>query len=228
MRSAGLMTSVSRMPNFSFTTTTSPWATSVPLTNTSSGSPAARSSSTTLPWFNCSRLRIGSRVRPTSMDSVTSTSRITSRLTSRPDSASTFCGTAASDLAFIVIPSGSSVGGVRAGSADTLFIANALLAARHPEGAAEQRHALGGHRGFSGEVARQDVARLQAHELRQRDAAAAEHGGQFHFRVLQAVFERGEPALVLFGAIRLHAGVENFAQRLDHRVRHHDVQRAAT
>src|SRR5580658_2028144 len=82
MRSAGLMTSVRRMPNFSFTTTTSPWAMRVPLTNTSSGSPATRSSSTTEPWLSCRRLRIGTRVRPTSMDSVTGTSRITSMLMS--------------------------------------------------------------------------------------------------------------------------------------------------
>src|SRR5437868_4047694 len=84
--SAGEITSVRRMPNFSLTTTTSPWATSVPLTNTSSGSPAARSSSTTEPWLSCSRLRIGMRVRPTSIDSVTGTSRMTSRLTSRATS----------------------------------------------------------------------------------------------------------------------------------------------
>src|SRR5690606_7005934 len=82
MRSAGLTTSVRRMPNFSFTTTTWPCATRVPFTYTSSGSPAARSSSTTDPWFSCSRLRIGIRVRPTSSDRVTGTSRITSRLMS--------------------------------------------------------------------------------------------------------------------------------------------------
>ena len=39
IRSAGLITSVRRMPNLSLTTTTSPWAISVPLTKTSSGSP---------------------------------------------------------------------------------------------------------------------------------------------------------------------------------------------
>src|SRR5690349_19922003 len=83
-RSAGLMTSVRRIPNLSLTTTTSPCATSVPLTNTSSGSPAARSSSTTEPWFSAIRLRIEMRVRPTSIASVTGTSRITSRLTSPP------------------------------------------------------------------------------------------------------------------------------------------------
>src|SRR6185312_10902045 len=82
IRSAGLMTSVSRMPNFSLTTTTSPCATRVPFTKTSRGSPAARSSSTTEPWLSCSRLRIGMRVRPTSMERVTGTSRMTSRFTS--------------------------------------------------------------------------------------------------------------------------------------------------
>ena len=52
MRSDGVMMSVRRMPNFSLTTTTSPCAIRVPLTSTSSGSPAIRSSSTTEPWFN--------------------------------------------------------------------------------------------------------------------------------------------------------------------------------
>lgn len=54
-RSWGLMTSVRRMPKRSLTTTTSPWAMSVPFTRTSSGSPARRSSSTTEPWLSCSR-----------------------------------------------------------------------------------------------------------------------------------------------------------------------------
>ena len=49
IRSIWLMTSVKRMPNLSFTTTTSPWAIRVPLTSTSRGSPATRSSSTTEP-----------------------------------------------------------------------------------------------------------------------------------------------------------------------------------
>ena len=49
IRSWALMTSVRRIPYFSFTTTTSPCAMSVPLTITSSGSPARRSSSTTEP-----------------------------------------------------------------------------------------------------------------------------------------------------------------------------------
>src|SRR6185312_11952825 len=80
-RSAGLITSVRRMPNFSLITTTSAWATRVPLTKTSNGSPAARSSSTTEPWLSCSRLRMLMRVRPTSMARVTGTSRIMSRWT---------------------------------------------------------------------------------------------------------------------------------------------------
>src|SRR5690554_6149883 len=67
-RSAGLTTSVSRMPKRSLTTTTSPWAMRVPLTITSSGSPARRSSSTTEPWLSCSRLRMLIRVRPISID----------------------------------------------------------------------------------------------------------------------------------------------------------------
>src|SRR5690606_34589556 len=84
IRSAGLTTSVRRTPKRSLTTTTSPCAIRVPLTYTSSGSPAPRSSSTTEPWLSCSRLRIGIRARPTSSDSETGTSRITSRLRSAP------------------------------------------------------------------------------------------------------------------------------------------------
>src|SRR5690554_5549966 len=70
MRSAWLITSVRRIPNFSLTTTTSPWAIRVPLTLTSSGSPARRSSSTTEPWLSCSRLRMVISVLPTSMEMV--------------------------------------------------------------------------------------------------------------------------------------------------------------
>src|SRR6187399_3283316 len=218
MRSAGLTTSVMRIPNFSFTTTTSPWATSVPLTNTSSGSPAARSSSTTEPWLSCSRFRIGIRVRPTSMDSVTGTSRITSRLTSW---LSASVATASLFAFMISIPRVVLIAPV------FLFVPYALLAARDAERAAEQRHAFGEHGGLAGEVARQHVAGLEIHELRQRDAAVAEQRGQFHFRVLQAVLEQVEPALILFGAVALHAGVEHLAQRLDHRIRHDHVQRSA-
>ena len=54
-RSAGLMTSVRRIPNFSLITTTSPWAIRVPLMRTSIGSPAMRSSSTTEPRLSASR-----------------------------------------------------------------------------------------------------------------------------------------------------------------------------
>src|SRR5690554_6825842 len=78
MRSPGLITSVRRIPNFSFTITTSPWAIKVPFTSTSSGSPASLSSSITEPWLSCSRLRIGIWVLPTSMEMVTGISRITS------------------------------------------------------------------------------------------------------------------------------------------------------
>src|SRR5262245_25404718 len=220
MRSAGLTTSVMRMPNFSFTTTTSPWATSVPLTNTSSGSPAARSSSTTEPWLSCSRLRIGMRVRPTSMDNVTGTSRMTSRLTSwASPSAIT-----ASLFAFILyLPRVAR----RAGAPVFLFVADALLAAGDAKRAFEKGYAFGEHRRLAREITGQHVAGLEIHERLQRDAAVAEQRGELHFRVLDAVLEDREPAVVLFGAVALHARVEDFAQRLDHCVRHDDVQRTA-
>lgn len=49
MRSNGLITSVIRTPNFSFTTTTSPRATSFPFTSTSRGSPTCLFNSITEP-----------------------------------------------------------------------------------------------------------------------------------------------------------------------------------
>src|SRR5690606_10385570 len=80
----GLTMSVRRTPKRSLTTTTSPWAIRVPWTYTSSGSPALRARATTEPWLSWSRLRIGIRARPTSSDSETGTSRMTSRLRSAP------------------------------------------------------------------------------------------------------------------------------------------------
>ena len=50
--SIGLIISVRRIPNFSFTTTTSPFATSLPFTKISKGSPASLSSSNTDPCPN--------------------------------------------------------------------------------------------------------------------------------------------------------------------------------
>src|SRR5262249_54057065 len=49
IRSDGLITSVRRTPNLSFTITASPRAMGLPLTRTSSGSPATLASSTTAP-----------------------------------------------------------------------------------------------------------------------------------------------------------------------------------
>ena len=57
------------------------------------------------------------------------------------------------------------VHGIAARTADALLVSDTLLAARHAEGAAEQRHALGEHGGLAGEIAGQDVAGLQVHEL---------------------------------------------------------------
>src|SRR4051812_17799530 len=134
------------------------------------------------------------RVRPTSIDSVTGTSRMTSRLTSRAGSSDVCGATAASDLAFMSIPLAGSaqqrrVHGVVARTADALLVTNTLLAARHAERAAEQRHALGEHRGLAAEVAGHHVAGLQRNQLRQGDAAAAQHGGQLDLGVLHAFLE---------------------------------------
>src|SRR5262245_14612875 len=186
MRSDGEITSVRRWPNLSLTTTTSPCATSVPLTNTSSGSPAARSSSTTEPWLSCSRLRIGMRVRPTSIDNVTGTSRMTSRLTSRapasvpPSWRSLNWAGAACSVGLLIGFSGL---GFLLGACDTLFDLHGLLAMRDAERAAEHRDVFGEDHRATDEVARQDVAGLQRHQLLHRDLAAAEHRAQLHFGV---------------------------------------------
>src|SRR5471032_3337352 len=89
MRSAGVMMSVRRIPNLSFTTTTSPWAIRQPLTSTSIGSPAMPSSSTTEPCASCSRLRMAILVRPSSTVIWTGMSRIMS-MSLRVEVGSTF------------------------------------------------------------------------------------------------------------------------------------------
>ena len=61
----------------------------------------------------------------------------------------------------------SDVGSFRLAARDALFDLHGLLAVRHAERAAEDRHVLGQHRGAAGEVARQDVAGLE-----RRSAAA--------------------------------------------------------
>jgi hypothetical protein len=90
MRSLGVTMSVSRMPNLSLTTTTSPWAIRKPLTSTSIGSPARVSSSTTEPCASCRMCLIGMRVRPSSTVSCTGMSRI--MLMSLPDGPCTEIG----------------------------------------------------------------------------------------------------------------------------------------
>src|SRR5581483_1104856 len=230
MRSAGLITSVRRMPNFSFTTTTSPWATNVPLTKTSSGSPAARPSPTTEPWFNCRRLRMGMRVRPTSMDKVTGTSRMTSRLTS-PEAAwpSSFRLSNSAALAFMTsIPlAGRPVGGGEFEPADLFFDLHGLLATGQTERAAEDRNLLREQRDFAGKVAGQDVARLHVQQLGKADGGFSQQGGELDVGVLDLLAQAHRPALVLLDPVARDARIQNFAQRLDHRVRHGDVQVAA-
>src|SRR6266702_2621277 len=237
IRSAGLMTSVRRIPNFSLTTTTSPCATSVPLTNTSSGSPAARSSSTTDPWLSCNRLRIGMRVRPTSIDRVTETSRITSKLTSRPlgwpsswrSSNCAVRGSAA--LAFIGYSSGSlgdQAFSRRVVTAHALLDLHGLQAVRQAEAAAEHRHVLGEDRDLALEIARHDVSGLQIQEGGQRDVAVTEARRELHFGVFDFLAQADHPTLVLLDAVAGDTGIENLAQRLDHGVGHRHVQVAAT
>src|SRR5262245_52780708 len=82
MRSLGLMMSVTRMPNLSFTITASPRAMGLPLTRMSSGSPASFESSTTDPGASARRSRSASFVRPIS--TVTASGMSSSRSKLRP------------------------------------------------------------------------------------------------------------------------------------------------
>src|SRR5659263_770931 len=80
--SDGLMMSVSRMPNFSLMTTTSPRAISLPLTKTSIGSPTILSSSMTDPCPSWRRSLMNIFVRPISIMTTRGMSR--KKLMSRP------------------------------------------------------------------------------------------------------------------------------------------------
>ena len=173
------------------------------------------------------------RVRPTSIDSVTGTSRITSRLTSRAASSASCGARAASDFGIhLWFPLGFRAAAsrpwrlLRAGgcAARNGHIAGRVTRRRRRGTAARPRRAPWPCR-RNRRAGRRRACRSTS--SLQRDAAAAQDGAQLDLGVLQTFLERGQPALVLLGAVGLHAGVEHFAQRFDHRVRQHDVQHAA-
>src|SRR6185312_12686395 len=145
---------------------------------------------------------MGMRVRPTSMERVTGTSRITSRLTSRPapgppSSVSSWssAGRASAGLADMgndlncsrcltsSFDRGDRGFGAGLGAADTLLHFHRLAAARHAEAAAKYGHVLGDQRHLAREIARQHIAGLQIEELRQCDRGASENGGELDLRV---------------------------------------------
>src|SRR5579875_1794810 len=103
IRSEGLITSVSRTPKRSFTITASPRAMGLPLTNTSSGSPASLSSSTTEPGASASSSRSAIRVRPIS--TVTSSGMSSRRSRFRGGVAAAACASPVSPVVSGVPPS---------------------------------------------------------------------------------------------------------------------------
>src|SRR5690606_14980938 len=96
-------------------------------------------------------------------------------------------------------------------------------AARDTELAAKDRHVFGHDRRAAVEIAGHDVAGLEGEQFAHGDAAAAEHGGEVHLGVLDLLLERLHPALVVLHPVAGHAGIEQLAQRLDHGVRHGDM-----
>src|SRR5262249_9120549 len=120
------------------------------------------------------------------------------------------------------------IGGFQLAACDALVDLHGLLAVRHAERAAENRNLFGHHGRATAEVAWEDVAGLQLHELLHRDLAAAEHRAQLHFGVFHLFAQSLAPALVVLDAIARDACLQQLAQRLEHRIRHSDVHVAAT
>src|SRR5690606_21535458 len=75
---------------------------------------------------------------------------------------------------------------------------------------------------------RDHVADLQPAQFAQGDLAPRQRTGQLDRGVQQLLAHRPGPAFVAFDAVALQAGVELFADRLEHRVGDRDVELAAT
>src|SRR6185437_7338862 len=184
------------------------------------------------------------RVRPTSMERVTGTSRMTSRLTSRapgaPSSVSSWSSAARASAGLADMGDDLNCSrclacsfdrgrgfGAGLAAADALLHFHRLAAARHAEAAAKYGYVLRDQRHLAGEIARQHITGLQIEELRQRNRGASEDRGELDLRILHLLPQAHHPALVLLDAVAGDTRIEYLAQRLDHRVGHGHVQAAA-
>src|SRR5690606_29752739 len=140
------------------------------------------------------------RVRPTSMDNVTGTSRITSRFTSdalrlgpgstgacalarsrssRSSSSANCAAWAASCCSLVMLMASNlrvqDVQHPRTNTGNAFFDLHGLLAVGNTERTFEDGHVLGEDGGAACEIARQNVARFHVHQLAHGDLGAAEH-----------------------------------------------------
>src|ERR1700712_2489455 len=74
------------------------------------------------------------------------------------------------------------------------------------------------------ELHRNHIARLHVQDVPQLELTTSNRGAQWHRDVQHVLLEGVDPAFVLVVQIGLEPGIEHFADRLDHRVRHGHVQ----
>src|SRR5579872_3382390 len=98
-------------------------------------------------------------------------------------------------------------------TADLFFELDGLVAARYAEGAAEHGDVLDPHQHLAGEVAVENVARLEIQELADGNGGLAEVSAELDIGVLDFFTQADIPAVVFFDAVTGHAGVEDLAQR---------------
>src|SRR5690606_24385290 len=91
----------------------------------------------------------------------------------------------------------------------------------------EGRHTIGAHDHVLRQFHRDHVARLHVRDVAYLQLATRYGGGQRYADIEDVFTQSLDPALVLIVDIGLEAGIEHLADRLDHRVRHGDVQVAA-
>src|SRR5438445_135888 len=203
MRSDGLMTSVRRTPNLSFTITASPRAIGFPLMSTSSVSPASFWSSTTEPGPSWSSSRMASRVRPISTVTSSGMSSSSSKLRG-------------------VSPAAVSVDSAMASPPlDARGDAHRVAAALHARRGEEARPPLDAHqdRPLAPGAQREHLARAEPEHVTQPHAVRAELGRDLELdrreHGAQAVAEAGARRL----ALAAHARLEAMAERIERRVR---------
>ena len=103
-----------------------------------------------------------------------------------------------------------------------------LLPTRESEGAAYDRDVFGVHDDLAVEVTGDDVPGFEIQHLTERHRRAADQRRQLDFRVLEFLSQAHSPAAIVIVAVALHAGIEDFPHRLDHRVRHRQMELART